>query len=68
VQLVAAHPVHDDAPAAAFTVSPCPPLLKKVDADISFFTFLLLHEGQSGCSLPKTRHSKSLLHLSQWYS
>jgi hypothetical protein len=68
VQLVAEHPVHEDTPAAALTVCPCPPLLKNEDADINFFTFLLSHEGQSGCSFPKTRHSKSLLHLSQWYS
>jgi hypothetical protein len=61
LQLVAAHPEHDDAPAAALTVCPCPPLLKKVDADMSFLTFLLLHDGQSGRSFPKTRHSKSFL-------
>jgi hypothetical protein len=46
-------------------VSPPAPLLTKPHADISFFTFLLWQEGQNGFSFPKTKNSKSLLHLSQ---
>jgi hypothetical protein len=57
-QLVAAHPLHADEEAEEDTVSPPVPLLTKPHADISFSTFLLLHEGQSGFSEPKTRYSK----------
>jgi hypothetical protein len=57
-QLVAAHPLHADEEAEEDTVSPPVPLLTKPHADISFSTFLLLHEGQAGFSGPKTRYSK----------
>jgi len=58
-QPVAAHPLHADEEAEEDTVSPLAVLLTKPHADISLCTFLLLHEGQSGFSEPKTRHSKS---------
>jgi hypothetical protein len=38
-QLVALHPVHDDAPADRLTVSPPPPLLTNPQADIIRLTF-----------------------------
>jgi len=41
VQLVAAHPLQDDAPAEDLSVIPLLPLLKKVGADINLLTFLL---------------------------
>jgi hypothetical protein len=65
---VAAHPVQDEAPAERLTVSPLPDLLKKPQADMRRSTFSQLHLGQHGFSLPKTRHSKSWLQPSQWYS
>jgi hypothetical protein len=65
---VAAHPPQDEAPAERLTVSPLPDLLKKPQADMSRSTFSQLHLGQQGFSFPKTRHSKSWLQASQWYS
>ena len=41
------------------TVSPPLPFEINPQGDISLDTFLLLQEGQSGFSLPKTRYSKS---------
>jgi len=57
--------LQDDEEADEETVSPLLPLLTKTHADISRNTFLLLHDGQSGFSDPKTRYSKSLLQFSQ---
>jgi hypothetical protein len=63
---VALHPLQLLVPAAAFTVSPPLPLLRNPHADISLFTFLLLHAGHSGRSFdPKTRYSNLLSHFSQ---
>jgi hypothetical protein len=58
-QLDAAQPLHEEAPAELETVSPPLPLEIKPQGDIILDTFLLLQEGQSGFSLPKTRYSKS---------
>jgi hypothetical protein len=68
VQLDAAQPLQEDAPAELDTVSPPLPLEINPHADINLDIFLLLHEGQSGFSLPNTRHSKSWAQFSQWYS
>jgi hypothetical protein len=65
---VAAHPPQEEAPAERLTVSPLPDLLRKPQADMRRSTFSPLHLGQDGFSLPKTRHSKSWLQPSQWYS
>jgi hypothetical protein len=58
-QLDAAQPLQEDAPAELDTVSPPLPFETNPQGDISLDTFLLLQEGQSGFSLPKTRYSKS---------
>jgi hypothetical protein len=65
VQLVAVHPLHAELEAADLTVCPWLPLLKKLHEEMSFLTFLLLHDGHSGCSFPKIRHSKFFSHASQ---
>jgi hypothetical protein len=65
VQLVALHPVHDDAPADRLTVSPPPLLLTNPQADIIRLTFRFPHFGHSGLSLPMIRHSNFLSHASQ---
>jgi hypothetical protein len=65
VQLVALHPLHDDAPADRLTVSPPPPLLTKPQADIIRLTFRFPHAGHFGLSLPMIRHSNFLSHASQ---
>jgi hypothetical protein len=67
-QLVAAQPEHADDPAERDTVSPPLPLDKNPQADMSLQISLLLHEGQSGCSDPKTKHSKVFPHASHLYS
>jgi hypothetical protein len=41
------------------------PSLEWLKADMSFFTFLLLHFGQDTAWLPKTRVSNVFLHFSQ---
>jgi hypothetical protein len=64
VQLLAAQPLHDE-PADDETVSPPPPLLTKPQADMSFLTFLLVHEEHSGESSPMIKHSKFSPHFSQ---
>jgi hypothetical protein len=64
VQLVVEQPLQDE-PADDDTVSPPPPLLTKPQADMSFFTFLLVHPEHSGVSLPMIRHSKFSPHFSQ---
>jgi hypothetical protein len=65
LQLVAVHPLHDGCEAADLTVWPWLPLLKKLHEEMSFLTFLLLHDGHSGFSFPKIKHSKFLSHPSQ---
>jgi hypothetical protein len=67
-QLVAAQPLQEDVPADLLTVSPPLPLEINPQQDSNLDTFLLLQEGQSGFSLPNTRHSKSWLQFLQWYS
>ena len=67
-QLVAAHPPQEDADADARVVSPPPPLLTKPQVDMRRVTFLLLQEGQSGVSDPKTSFSKLSSQFSQQYS
>jgi hypothetical protein len=64
-QLVAEHPVQEEAPADLPTVSPPLPLERNPQTDICLQTSSLLHSGQSGCSEPKTRLSKSIPHLQQ---
>jgi hypothetical protein len=66
-QLPAGQPPHEE-PAAVLAGCPPEPLLTKPQADMRLRTFLLLQQRHSGFSLPKTRHSKSAPHLSQWYS
>jgi hypothetical protein len=66
-QLPAEQPLQDE-PADEDTVSPPPPLLTNPHEDISLVTFLLLQVVHSGLSDPMIKHSKSLSHLSQWYS
>jgi hypothetical protein len=66
--LVDEHPLQEEPDAEDDTVSPLLPLLTKPQADMSLITFLLLHESQTGFSFPKTRASKFLLQLLQWYS
>jgi hypothetical protein len=63
-QLVPEHPLQED-PADLETAWPSPPLLTKPQVDIKRQTSALLQAGQSGCSLPNTRHSKSSLHFRQ---
>jgi hypothetical protein len=63
-QLVPEHPLQED-PADLETVWPPPALLTKPQVDIRRQTSALLQAGQSGCSLPNTRHSKSSLHFRQ---
>jgi hypothetical protein len=63
-QLVAVHPLQEDEAALDLTVCPWPPLLEKLQADMSLLTLSPLHDGQFGCSLPKTRDSKQLLQSS----
>ncbi len=58
-QLDAAQPLQEDAPAELDTVSPPLPLDIKPQGDINLDTFLPLHDGQFGFSLPKSRYSKS---------
>jgi len=66
---VAVQPLQDDDEADEATVSPLLPLLVKLQADIRRSTFLLLHEGHfDGASVPRTRYSKALLHLTHLYS
>lgn len=54
-----------EAEAEVLVLTPPLPLLTKPQADISFFTFLLLQEGQSGFAFPMTRYSKSRSQLLQ---
>jgi hypothetical protein len=67
-QLVELHPVQDEAPADALTVSPPLPLLTKPHEDIRRLTFLLPQAGQVGLSLPMIKISNFLSHFSQLYS
>jgi hypothetical protein len=64
-QLPAWQLAQPEAPAAFLTVCPPPPLLTKPQADMRLRTFLLEQPVHVGFSLPKTRHSNSLPHLSQ---
>jgi hypothetical protein len=66
-QLEAWQPPQAD-PADFATVAPPLALLTNPQADMSLRTFLLLQAVHSGRLLPKTRHSKSWPHFSQWYS
>jgi hypothetical protein len=67
-QLVAAQPPHADDPAVLRVVSPPLPLLKNPQVDMRRLTFLLLQDGQSGCSDPNTSFSKLSWQSSQQYS
>jgi hypothetical protein len=65
---VAAHPPQEELDADVVVVSPPLPLLTKPQEDMRRVTFLLLQEGQSGFSDPKTNFSKLLLQSLQQYS
>jgi hypothetical protein len=63
-QLLEAHDPQDE-PAVLLKVPP----MEKAQADITLFTFLLLHPGQEIFSEElKTNFSNSWLHCSHWYS